>query len=289
MAVRIHGINSVGQIQNAVVENLAADPVPVLPGRCWYNTTEKALKFSSLDAGGGVVVKTIQSKAEVDSLTSLVNTINADSTTEGSFRKAIADVVNAAPEALDTLQEIAAAMNNDPNLHDTLVNLVNTSISNLNEQILGTATTAMDTLGEVESRVVTLESAVSSATGDVSNLTTDDKSNLVAAINEVDAHSDTNAANLATEVARAQAAEALIRSDLNARVFTMTSASASLTHSVAHNLNAEYADITVYVQRADGLYYRDIPEVKLVDSNTMQVALIESANIKVVVRAYNAL
>ena len=86
----------------------------------------------------------------ITDLETLTTLINADSSTAGSFRKAIADVVGVAPEALNTLKEIADSINNDATLYDTLVNLVNTSISDLNAEVLGTATTAMDTLGEIE-------------------------------------------------------------------------------------------------------------------------------------------
>ena len=50
----------------------------------------------------------------------------------------------------------------------------------------------------LDGRVDTLESSVSGATGDLATLTTDAKSTLVAAINEVDNHTDTNTTNIAT-------------------------------------------------------------------------------------------
>lgn len=46
--------------------------------------------------------------------------INGDSNTEGSFRKAIADVVAAAPEDLDTLKEIADKLAGNDDLHTAL-------------------------------------------------------------------------------------------------------------------------------------------------------------------------
>lgn len=52
-------------------------------------------------------------KAEVD-------VINGDSNTEGSFRKAIADVIAAAPEDLDTLKEIADKLADNDDLHTAL-------------------------------------------------------------------------------------------------------------------------------------------------------------------------
>lgn len=46
--------------------------------------------------------------------------VNGDSNTEGSFRKAIADVVAAAPEDLDTLKEIADKLVGNDDLHTAL-------------------------------------------------------------------------------------------------------------------------------------------------------------------------
>lgn len=46
--------------------------------------------------------------------------VNGDSNTDGSFRKAIADVVAAAPEDLDTLKEIADKLAGNDDLHTAL-------------------------------------------------------------------------------------------------------------------------------------------------------------------------
>lgn len=71
-----------------------------------------------------------QIKAEVD-------VINGDSTTEGSFRKAIADVVGAAPEAYDTLKEIADKLNSNDDLHTAINDAIATKATTvaLNEEI----------------------------------------------------------------------------------------------------------------------------------------------------------
>ena len=70
-------------------------------------------------------------KAEVD-------VINGDSTTEGSFRKAIADVVGAAPEAYDTLKEIADKLNSNDDLHTAINDAIATKATTvaLNEEII---------------------------------------------------------------------------------------------------------------------------------------------------------
>ena len=51
---------------------------------------------------------------------SVVDVINGASTVEGSFRKAIADLIGGAPEALDTLKEIADKLAADDDLHNTI-------------------------------------------------------------------------------------------------------------------------------------------------------------------------
>lgn len=98
-------------------------------------------------------INEIKSSSDITALTATVNTINGDSTTTGSFRKAIADVIGTAPETLNTLKEIADAINNDPNLNTTLTTLVSSSITSAKEELKGTVTTAMDTLGEIETAI----------------------------------------------------------------------------------------------------------------------------------------
>lgn len=51
---------------------------------------------------------------------SVVDVINGASTVEGSFRKAIADLIGGAPEALDTLKEISDKLAADDDLHNTI-------------------------------------------------------------------------------------------------------------------------------------------------------------------------
>lgn len=53
-------------------------------------------------------------------LSNLVNIINGDSNTKGSFRKTIKDLIGGAPEAYDTLKEIADKLKSDDDLHKAL-------------------------------------------------------------------------------------------------------------------------------------------------------------------------
>ena len=83
-------------------------------------------------------------KAEVD-------VINGDSTTEGSFRKAIADVVGAAPEAYDTLKEIADKLNSNDDLHTAINDAIATKATTaaLNEEITRAKASEADNKSEI--------------------------------------------------------------------------------------------------------------------------------------------
>lgn len=65
---RAHGLTLAqnGYIENLVVETLSSDPTVVEPGRCWFNETSKLFKFSTLDGGGQVIVRSIKDKEDFD-------------------------------------------------------------------------------------------------------------------------------------------------------------------------------------------------------------------------------
>ena len=140
---KFHGImlanNAV--IENLQVERLAADPMPATAGRIWVNTTEKKLKFTGLDATGAVVVHSFSSGSE---LTAALTDAKAYTDAQ------IIALQGTAPEVLNTLGKIAEALNNDPNLYDTLVTLLTNSVAQAKADVLGTATQLNDTLGELE-------------------------------------------------------------------------------------------------------------------------------------------
>ena len=75
--------------------------------------------------------------AKENEIKAQVDVINGDSTTEGSFRKAIADVVGAAPEAYDTLKEIADKLSQNDDLHTAINEAIATKATTvaLNEEI----------------------------------------------------------------------------------------------------------------------------------------------------------
>jgi predicted nucleic acid-binding Zn-ribbon protein len=74
---KFHGITLAAGafIENATLERLAADPVPVAAGRLWYNTTDKVIKFSSLNAGGAIIIEVIATGNAAAALASRVTTL----------------------------------------------------------------------------------------------------------------------------------------------------------------------------------------------------------------------
>ncbi|MFI3135539.1 MAG: hypothetical protein QX197_02055 [Methylococcaceae bacterium] len=78
----------------------------------------------------------------------LLDVVNGDASTSGSFRKAFADLIDGAPVALNTLKEIAdyIAVHPDANVAAAITAHVDAAVA----QMTGTATALMDTFGEVE-------------------------------------------------------------------------------------------------------------------------------------------
>jgi hypothetical protein len=106
--------------------------------------------------------------------------------------------------------------------------------------------------------------------GDLADLTTTEKSNLVAAINEV-------------SVLAGQGTDAL-KTAINDKRFTYASPIAALEHTVAHNLNAAFVSFSVLVEGSDGKYRNDVVPVEETNANTLTISLAESRRIKVTVQ-----
>ena len=93
-------------------------------------------------------------KAEID-------VINGDYTTEGSFRKAIADVVGAAPEAYDTLKEIADKLSQNDDLHTAINEAIATKATTvaLNEEITRAKAAEAENKAEIASEAARAKQA----------------------------------------------------------------------------------------------------------------------------------
>lgn len=90
---KFHGILMAngGTAQNFHYEQLAATPTLTNAGRFWVNTTSKDIEYSGLDAGGGVVLRTLASVEKVSAdLTALETSVN--SYTDGEIATVTASV-----------------------------------------------------------------------------------------------------------------------------------------------------------------------------------------------------
>jgi hypothetical protein len=337
---KFHGITLANGsvIENLHIERLAADPTPVTAGRIWVNTTEKKVKFTGLDDTGAVVIHSFSSAAE---LTAGVADAKAYTDAQITALKGVA------PELLDTLGEIAAALNKDPNVYNTLVSMMGTNIDAAKAELRGAVSDAFDTLAELEQglsdevaartaavtaeanartaadtglqnsiaglatglatevaareaadtaldgRVSTVEGQVNGKIGDLTTLTTDAKSTIVGAVNELDASlaqvvADRQTA-VANEASARAAADSAIRSDVNAGKFVFVASSAALTHTVQHNLNTSPVLVSVYTEGDDGKFRNDIVAVEETNNNTITIGLTESRKVKVAVMSLAAI
>lgn len=143
-------------------------------------------------------------KAEVD-------VINGDSTTEGSFRKAIADVVGAAPEAYDTLKEIADKLNENDDLHAAINDAIATKATTvaLNEEIIRAKAAEAENKAEIAAEAARAKKVEGdnalAIQNEVSRATTAEE-----AINEA----------VNTEVERAKGQEAYLQNLINTKADT---------------------------------------------------------------------
>jgi len=78
---KAHGLTVAqnGYIENMVVETLSSDPTVVEPGRCWFNDTSKLFKFSTLNGGGQVIIRSIKDKEDYDTFVSSISAQTGDS------------------------------------------------------------------------------------------------------------------------------------------------------------------------------------------------------------------
>jgi len=78
---KAHGLTVAqnGYIENMVVESLASDPTVVEPGRAWFNETSKLFKFSTLNGGGQVIIRSIKDKEDYDTFVASITAQTGDS------------------------------------------------------------------------------------------------------------------------------------------------------------------------------------------------------------------
>ena len=206
--------------------------------------------------------------AKENEIKAQIDVINGDSTTEGSFRKAIADVVGAAPEAYDTLKEIADKLSQNDDLHTAINEAIATKATTvaLNEEITRAKAAEAENKAEItaeaarakevegdnalaiqneESRATTAETAINESLNTEIDRAKDQEAYLQ---NLVNAKADTTALDgakseldrkISDETTRATGVESTKASadDLTAEIARARQAEAAITSDVTDKLS----------------------------------------------------
>lgn len=190
-------VNRAKASENALSENIKAEATK-------RENDDNTIKDNLNAEVTRATAKENEIKAEVD-------VINGDSTTEGSFRKAIADVVGAAPEAYDTLKEIADKLNENDDLHAAINDAIATKADKvaLNEEI----TRAKAAEAENKAEIAAEAARAKGVEGDNALAIQNEQSRATLAENTI------NEA-LSTEVERAKGQEAYLQNLVNTKADT---------------------------------------------------------------------
>lgn len=179
--------------------------------------------------------------AKENEIKAQVDVINGDSATEGSFRKAIADVVGAAPEAYDTLKEIADKLGQNDDLHTAINEAIATKATTaaLNEEITRSKAAEAENKADIAAEVARAKQA--------------EGNNALAIQNEESratlAENATNDA-LNTEIDRAKGQEAYIQNLVNTKADTTALEGAK---TELDNKLAQKVDTTTLNEQVDAL------------------------------------
>ena len=142
-------VDTVGSVANAVKKEETRATAIEQGLRTDVNANKTAIDtLNGADTVPGSVdnkIKTAIDKVNTDASTlagrvkaneDAIATLNGDSKTEGSVRKAIADIVGAAPENMDTLQELAQAIQDHQDVYTGYVETVNGQIATAKQEAI---------------------------------------------------------------------------------------------------------------------------------------------------------
>ena len=198
-------------------------------------TSEAALakSISDLEAAGNATTDDLQSQitAEISRAT------DAESNLDSKIDTSVSNLVNGAPELLDTLKELADAIGDDENFATTVAN----NIADAKSELKGTASEAMDTMGEIEGKIndtIAAQAAKDSAQDDALNQEITDRTNADTTL--------TN--NLAQEVTDRTNADTAIQAELDA---TQTGAGLGTDGTYTADANTNYLTNATSLADAD--------------------------------------
>ena len=133
------------------------------------NTEKQERVNADTQLRNDLTTEVTRATAKENEIKAQVDVINGDSTTEGSFRKAIADVVGAAPETYDTLKEIADKLSQNDGLHTAINEAIATKATTtaLNEEVTRAKAAEADNIAEIAAEAVRAKQAEAAITVDV--------------------------------------------------------------------------------------------------------------------------
>jgi hypothetical protein len=217
-------------------------PAALLQGQIAFNLADKLLFVGDgtdniTDKSGTVTGPAVDfGQGYFESDLSILTGLNA---ANAYTDQKIADLIDSAPELLDTLNELAAAIADDPNFVTTITTAVAGVQSNLNTEV-----------SRAQAAEVALQGAISSEAGRAAAAEAAIAADLAAEAARALAAEGVLTADLATEVARAQAAEAVLTADLAAETSARQSADAGLAADLAAAEATALAAVSAEAARA---------------------------------------
>jgi|GEM_PF-1439554 uncharacterized protein YlxP (DUF503 family) len=178
---------------------------------------------------------------DFQTLEDLVAVINSDSSTVGSFRKEIADIIDSAPEALNTLNEIATYINVNGTGDDVLTAITN-SVTAAKAEIRGEVTAAYDTLAEVEDALDIINGSgvgsIAKVAADFAAADTTLQSNITAEATARAAADVTLQSNIGAEATTRAAGDVTLQGNIDAEATARAAADTTLQSNITAEATA---------------------------------------------------
>jgi hypothetical protein len=196
----------------------------------------------------------------------------------------IADLVDSAPELLNTLNELAAAIADDPNFVTTITTAVSGVQTNLNNET-----------ARAQAAEAALQGAISSEAGRAAAAEAAIAADLAAEAARAAAAEGVLTSDLLTEVARAQAAEATLTADLAAEAARALAAEGVLTADLATEVSRAQAaeavltaDLGAEVARAVGAEAALAADIASAEATALAAVSSEAARAQAAEAGLNA-
>lgn len=148
MSKILRHINSIIGLEGALLAQQTASAAETTARQAAIDSVLQALLAGDL---GNAEALSAHLNGEFAAVKSLLDLVNGDAATDGSWRKGLADVVGMAPEAWNTLGEIAAFIEANPsaNITAAVAEQLNTALASIQT----TATALTDALAVAEQRL----------------------------------------------------------------------------------------------------------------------------------------